>query len=30
MKVYVPDLESYSCITVKDSETIRAYQEMPL
>lgn len=30
MKVYVPDLEEYSCVTVKDSETIRAYKESPV
>lgn len=30
MKVYVPDLESYSCITVKDSDTIRAYKDKPV
>lgn len=30
MKVFVPDLESYSCVTIKDSETIRAYKELPV
>lgn len=27
--IYVPDLEDYTCVYVKDSETIRAYKKIP-
>lgn len=28
-KIYVPDLTNYKCFIVKDSNTIRAYKEIP-
>ena len=28
--IYVPDLENYKCFVVKDSNTIRAYKEIPV
>ena len=27
--IYVPNLEDYSCVVVRDSNTIRAYKSMP-
>lgn len=28
--IYVPNLEDYECVIVKDSKTIRAYEKMPV
>ena len=28
-KIYVPDMSVYACYVVRDSNTIRAYEEMP-
>lgn len=29
MKIYVPDLENYKCYIVRDTNTLRAYKEIP-
>ena len=28
-KIYVPDMSVYACYVVRDSNTIRAYEEIP-
>ena len=28
--IYVPDLESYKCFVVRDTNTLRAYKEIPV
>lgn len=29
MKIYVPDLENYKCYIVRDTNTLRAYKQIP-
>ena len=28
--IYVPDLENFKCFVVRDTNTLRAYKEIPL